>query len=593
MIELNDALREGRRSLEGITGYELLEDLFWNDPLSRWVFKFRLNGTYEPTDDVPQDTFWFCHLTNSYPYGPLEILPDRDFGIKATFPHMNYNEEVDAPWRSGNVCLKTTVGSWGKVYYNNEPFQAVKRLRWHIKRLKSWLSAAATGSLVNEGDPFEFPHFPRRNRQTWAFIEDSASFTNWQSSASQFGTVKLQIPEFNNQVLAVTEFCCDTASIHTCSWGKAMSESRGNKHEGLWFRLAAIPVLPPWQMPIKWDELFQACERGGFDLKAHLLKKLSSKRDVGRFKHIALGFPVSAFVGYPNERMHWFAAQLPPLPSNLKGFRAQSSEYYHAAFKLRFRKGTSIDWFTSENWAKDQIGSRGSVSEELKTKRIALIGAGAIGSAFIELVTRLGCERVTIIDDDSIQVGNFSRHTLDMRSLGSSKSQQLAMRINSIFPSVNANAHTLNLNDYLRIYGEAIKSNDLIIDATASDSVLIRLSNELQSTESILVSLSTNVNATRLFCFMVRPNVVDLFTKFNTLMQPWHEKQHDENPEPVFTLEGIGCWHPIFPARLDDLTSLISPTVRQLETFAAAQIPYELCVVERQTDHSIRIIKSH
>lgn len=100
-MEPSDALRAGRRRLESISGYELLEDLIWDNSLKKWIFKFKLTGDYAPTDLVPSTTVWFCHVSSFYPNGELEIYPDAVEGIKVTFPHMIFNRAIGKRWAYG------------------------------------------------------------------------------------------------------------------------------------------------------------------------------------------------------------------------------------------------------------------------------------------------------------------------------------------------------------------------------------------------------------------------------------------------------------------------------------------------------------
>jgi hypothetical protein len=89
-MEPSDELRAGRRHLSSIKGYELLDDFVWEPNAGRWVIHFRLNGTASSTIHVPQTTSWFCFISPQYPYGSIEIYPDKSEGITATFPHMSY-----------------------------------------------------------------------------------------------------------------------------------------------------------------------------------------------------------------------------------------------------------------------------------------------------------------------------------------------------------------------------------------------------------------------------------------------------------------------------------------------------------------------
>jgi tRNA A37 threonylcarbamoyladenosine dehydratase len=65
----------------------------------------------------------------------------------------------------------------------------------------------------------------------------------------------------------------------------------------------------------------------------------------------------------------------------------------------------------------------------MTSKRVLLIGAGAIGSALGELLVRGGVRDLTVIDSENATVGNLTRHTLTMDEAGNSKAMSVARLI--------------------------------------------------------------------------------------------------------------------------------------------------------------------
>jgi len=108
---------------------------------------------------------------------------------------------------------------------------------------------------------------------------------------------------------------------------------------------------------------------------------------------------------------------------------------------------------------------------EAADKRSAvLIGAGSLGSALAELLTREGFFEWTVVDDDALLPHNLSRHILDRRHLGRQKAPCVAERLLSIRSDAAPNAFVENvlsekISDGLaNVLGRA----DLILDASAS-----------------------------------------------------------------------------------------------------------------------------
>ena len=77
---------------------------------------------------------------------------------------------------------------------------------------------------------------------------------------------------------------------------------------------------------------------------------------------------------------------------------------------------------------------------------------------------------------------------------------------------------------------------------------------------------------------------VGIEQEFLNCITPWLKKDAQENPDPYFPREGIGCWHPVFPARIDDIWMLLSTVIKKIERFLEGDIYSEFVVVEKQTD---------
>lgn len=53
--------------------------------------------------------------------------------------------------------------------------------------------------------------------------------------------------------------------------------------------------------------------------------------------------------------------------------------------------------------------------------------------------------------------------------------------------------------------------------------------------------------------------------EFRRLITTWLKKDIEENSKAELPREGIGCWHPVFPARADDMWLLASAAVKHME----------------------------
>ncbi len=102
-----------------------------------------------------------------------------------------------------------------------------------------------------------------------------------------------------------------------------------------------------------------------------------------------------------------------------------------------------------------------------------LLGAGCIGASVAEILVRAGVYDLTITDFDKFEIGNLSRHVLNIGNIGESKEQSLSNYLNSLNPHANIEV----IKDILTI-DEEYKTNidldkyDIIIDCTGENNVL-------------------------------------------------------------------------------------------------------------------------
>lgn len=108
--------------------------------------------------------------------------------------------------------------------------------------------------------------------------------------------------------------------------------------------------------------------------------------------------------------------------------------------------------------------------------RIALLGAGALGSKMALHLGRGGHDELTIVDDDLLLHHNLVRHALSADSLWRGKAAALRETLRSLFPidrQLRVEAAEQDALDLLfKASGAALEGHDLVVDATASNTVL-------------------------------------------------------------------------------------------------------------------------
>lgn len=106
----------------------------------------------------------------------------------------------------------------------------------------------------------------------------------------------------------------------------------------------------------------------------------------------------------------------------------------------------------------------------LENKHISLIGAGTIGSNLAQILIRLGSGSLDdkpfeIIDNDTYEPENFTRHVLPFESFGENKANELAKFLKFSNPLLNICSSEKSIYDY------DLQCSDFIIDATGEDCV--------------------------------------------------------------------------------------------------------------------------
>lgn len=519
---------------------------------------------------MPSVTDWYVLADLDYPTGRVNLRPAEVGGLRNSFRHMEGNlpSSSGRPWRRGAPCLDRP-GRWlGSSHLVNQPTSAAQRLAWHVVRCREWLEAAATDSLTDRDEPFELPKFAATPLVV-GFDEDSTTFATWQPLLRRRG--QLQIKKIAAGVCVAYEFAIGAARVLTPRWGRRFRETQDTVL-GYWIALPRLPVLPPWNAAKTWGELRSIARENGVNLDVHLqwIYRDLHYRTVKDDSIVLIGFPIPEHYDGPSIRMHWQPLILPPpIDTTDKNLHIRMGKHQTDGAwtyeRARLRDDRDIRWMTAEPWAEDRLAVRGSLTEALRTSKIVLIGAGALGSALADLMVRAGVNDVIVLDAEILEVGNVRRHVLTIESLGAFKGDALAAHLNtcSPFARVFSGGH---FPDQLGEMRTAVRDADIVIDCTASDDVISRIGEfEWTERERWFFSCSLGVDARRLFCFAHRGASFpgrDFFEAAHPYVNEERKLLQDRDPLTMF---GAGCWNPVFPARWDDTITLAARALRIID----------------------------
>jgi molybdopterin/thiamine biosynthesis adenylyltransferase len=557
---------------------------------------------------APAATDWFVHIDPSYPLGRIKLYPAEQGGLHHTFPHQSYNAKpiCKLPWRQGDLCLdspdRRPLGRYARA---PEPLCAHGRLRWHVHRARAWLEAAAEGTLLEPGHPYELPAWPPLDtgRPTVVFAEGEDSFTTWRAADASLGYATLT--EISDKHLAVLDWTdLRGRLLAQACWGHAIMDST-TRSRAVWLRLREPPMLPPWEAPPTWGALRRAARMQGVSLDSLLRQIAARMRGRGAFL-LLVGFPIPKRVGGAPCELHWQPLQVPalgpPQPEGgprhrvrrnrklpqffLPGFRDDALGRWQHDREVPLADKRPIVWLKSENWHSDRIGARGRVMERLRRSRIAIVGVGAIGSLMAELLIRGGAEDLLLIDGDDIEVGNLARHRLRMDSLAARKATSLAEDLNITSPHARVHDYPSTLPTALPDARALLEDQEVVLDCTAEATPLQILSQITWDNPKLFASISVGLEARRLYFFAARGLRFPL-EMFDTLVAPWLDEERERTDVGNLPWAGAGCWHPHFPARLDDLMLMAATALKLLEAEAAVpHLSSRLQIFERATDPS-------
>ena len=172
-----------------------------------------------------------------------------------------------------------------------------------------------------------------------------------------------------------------------------------------------------------------------------------------------------------------------------------------------------------------EVGEEGQM--RLAGKRVAIIGAGGLGSALLPLLVGAGVGHLTLCDDDSISVSNLPRQTLyTTHEVGRSKAHCAAERLRAANPHCDITAYSERLTEAnaTRLIGEV----DLLIDAT--DNEATRLLLDLYASEHHIPWLYASLEG---WCGQLALFLPDSPSRYLDLFPEGDEGDEGDDPSPT------------------------------------------------------------
>ena len=586
--QILDKLNQARRALDSLSQVEIIDEWKFDNELNIWYLHLKIAIEYKTTY-FPQISQWYIVVDSNYPNGKIKVYPDVKNSITVTLYHQANNSKIERNglWRKGALCLEVNTIST----FQSEPYSVDERLLYHVKRAINWLELAAKGQLVADNEPFELPEFTLSNalEMQFAFSEDIVTFMQWESTDCRYGIAELDVYKSKPFVYYVKQFKSLNGNIeHYTKWGKYLSKTNISPPiNAPWILLKQPPVINEWQVPETLGDLIDACNSQHIDVM-NVLKNVVSKIRDGKHHLLLLGFPVPKTFGGEPEIVFWKALYLPVVSygkKTAKGFRTNQQGWWLRDKSEVLTRKTKLEWIISENWNQQEISQRGKMNDLLLRKKMLLVGAGCVGASVAEILIRSGVYNLTVVDSDIFEVGNLSRHVLNVGNIGELKELSLCSYLNSLNPHANVEV----INDTLAIDEEfktniALDEYDIIIDCTGENSVLDIFQKADFRKSHIIASISVGLGAKHLYMTIMSGSTF-YFNSFYNLISPYIQSERDLFDDYNLPRNGIGCWHPTFPARSDDVWLAAATAVKAIENYIITKSEKTLSIVYEQREN--------
>ena len=574
--------------LSGVPGVALDSSPEFIQAESSWAVRLRLTSACS-SEFVPEETRWVALVDGAYPAGRIRVYPAQSGGLVHTFPHQDRNVvsgRSHATWRTGKPCLDSPSQRLGRIAGGPEPKEDMEeRLRWHVERCLAWLHVAANDQLMVSEEPFEAPQCPSEllnTRFTVIHDEGNDTWPAWDGLVDHHGEIHWgTILGFEKTIVAEDFLDARGNQIRCC---RRHSQPSDKPWVGYWWLWPSPIVIPPWHAPSTWADLRRTGARLEVDVDG-FIRWMAHRAGGKEAVIILLGYPIPALWNGAPVEVHWQAILPPNVPAKIKpmnGFRANARGRSERLRRDIFSGEKKLSYLKTANWHPDRLQARGRFPSEVRTRSVAVIGAGALGSAVAEILARGGFTKILIVDHDELEAGNLVRHTLTGADLGRNKATAIAERLQGVAPMshISSLAGWLPRGDSLQTLLEPF---EIVADCTGDDDVLRRLGKAWWSIPRHFLSASLGFAANRLFLFGSHACSFP-FEEFETAVRPWLAAERSQWSVAGETLEGAGCWSPLFPARSDDVWLAAVATVKYLERAREGKVPDGLRVLEQLSD---------
>jgi len=509
---------------------------------------------------------YYFERRDSLIYGKVEIAfkglaesLDFEVVIFPQYPLKSHGSESIKFINSNLIMYNHVMGDGSICIHTSHKVRLQDKLLVDFISLKNWI----VKYYINKDDDLSYEHIIVSE----SLINDGYTayiFTDvdHKFKKGDFGKVDLSFLSFGFykekpiSSYIVQKFVSNSGKEWSCKWSELYKKLK-LVYPGFYIFIENAPAKLNRFAFNNWSDLTPF-----LDQKFLSLLHSFQKENVAKHK----GKSVPIFIGYKtiSTEIHWQVAILEIGKFPLKGVPERIKGKKTGGWKSELID-ERISWALSRNSSYEYFFGRGTLSRNITTKKILILGIGAVGSMIATTLVRGGCKFIDLADYDVKEPENVCRSEYFFDRGINEKVYELSGILTSISPFVETASF---IKDYFEtlikvLYREkgakesftsVLNRYDVVFDCTTDNDLMYILDSLELSCD--LINLSITNHARDLVCAFY-PNIYRfVINQFDNVL----ENDFEDLFNPT------GCWSPTFRAGFNDINALVQIAIKHINT---------------------------
>ena len=355
----------------------------------------------------------------------------------------------------------------------------------YIRHAHEWITAALTGRLTTADERYETPHLVDcADHPIVVYVEGGVGSFEWVRAAG-FGIAQLcRVHTHPPNALELYRVAGLAATGRTGTPDSLLSTIRAGAFGAEqiagyapWVYAGSPVARAPHHAPHRWKDLPPETRR----------RMLQALRRVdhsdGAVPLLLLAFGIPKVWEGEKEAIVWAAVQLADWESGTfdppKGFRPDHPEDWPKVRSF-ITANDPLRWIRAcRDISPEALSSRSaSTPNPLSGRRIAVLGAGALGSMLATTIAKLDPADLLLIDKELLEPGNLVRHEAAATGVESPKAVRMAEALQPLRAEQTVRGRYCDILKQWEELVPELAGCDLILDATGNVGVHTRLADD-------------------------------------------------------------------------------------------------------------------